>query len=90
LSRVPLRNEVFEKLRDTMNTPGRHGVIKMELPGPIGIQMRTAKPTDPLRVIVDLSPVRNLAIDAASRLRRRATAIGSGGALDGPRPMSDT
>src|SRR6516164_2012086 len=46
-----------------MDIPGRHGVIKMKLPGPIGIQMRAAKPTDPLRVIVDLSPVRHLAIE---------------------------
>jgi hypothetical protein len=29
LSRIPLRNEIFEKLRDAMNIPGRHGVIKM-------------------------------------------------------------
>ena len=63
MSRVPLRNEIFEKLRNAMNIPGRHGVIKMELPGPIGIQMRTAKPTDPLRVIVDLSPVWNFTIE---------------------------
>ena len=27
LSRVPLRNEVFEKLRDAIDVPGRHGFI---------------------------------------------------------------
>ena len=58
-----MRNEVFEKLRDAMDISGRHGVIKMKLPGPIGIKMRRGQPTNPPGIVLDLPPLRNRPIE---------------------------
>jgi hypothetical protein len=63
LSRIPLRNEVFEKLRDAMNIPGRHGGIQMMLPAERGIEMRSDHPCGPPRGGQDLPPVRHRAIE---------------------------
>jgi len=62
----PPCQEVTEKLSHTLSVPTGRGGIEMPLPAGPGIEMRASEPSVPLRIAIDIAPVRHRAIERAT------------------------